>query len=66
MIQTDRKGGKMMKYPLQKELEKDLNESCKLIQKGMASGNAQVQEIATLYFNAITRINQICVDRKRY
>lgn len=55
-----------MKYPLQKELEKDLQESCKLIQTGMASGDAKVQEIATLYFNAITRINQICVDRKRY
>ena len=56
----------MMKYPLQKELEKDLQESCKLVQSTMASGDANAQEIATKYFNAITRINQICVDRNRY
>lgn len=56
----------MMKYPLQKELEQDLQESCKLVQQAMASGDAKQQEIATKYFNAITRINQVCVDRKRY
>ena len=55
-----------MKYPLQKELEKDLQESARMVQRAMKSGNQEELEIATLYFNAITRINQICVDRKRY
>ena len=55
-----------MKYPLQIELEKDFQESVKLVQSTMASGNSELQEIANKYFNAITRINQICVDRKRY
>ena len=53
-------------YPLQEEIQKDLQESCKLLQQTMASGNAIAEEIATKYFNAITHINQICVDRKRY
>ena len=61
------KGGqKKMKYPLQKELEKDLQESARMVQRAMKSGNQEELEIANNYFNAITRINQLCVDRKRY
>lgn len=56
----------MMKYPLQKELEKDLQESARMVQRAMKSGNQEELEIANNYFNAITRINQLCVDRKRY
>ena len=55
-----------MKYPLQKELEKDLHESARLMQRAMQSGNQEELEIANSYFNAITRINQLCVDRNRY
>lgn len=55
-----------MKYPLQKELEQALQESCKLVQSTMDSGNPVAQEIATKYFKAITRINDICVNRNRY
>ena len=55
-----------MKYPLQKELEKDLQESARMVQRAMKSGNQEELDIANNYFNAITRINQLCVDRKRY
>ena len=51
---------------LQKEIDRDFKESANLMQSVMASSDPLVQEIANKYFNAITRINQICVNRKRY
>ena len=55
-----------MKYPLQKELEQDFNECVKLLSATQSGNDPLANEIATKYFKAITRINQICVDRKRY
>ena len=55
-----------MKYPLQKELEKDLTESVDLLDQTQKQGDAMAQGIAKRYFDAIKRINQICADRKRY
>ena len=54
-----------MKFPLQKEIEKDLTESANLLSQAN-NGEADAQGIAKKYFDAITRINQICADRKRY
>ena len=55
-----------MKYPLQKELEKDLQESVKLLGNVQIHGTDAEKEIASKYYNAINRINDICVNRKRY
>lgn len=55
-----------MKYPLQVELEKDLQESIKLLGNVQISGTGAEKEIASKYYNAIQRINDICVNRKRY
>ena len=55
-----------MKYPLQIELEKDFSECVKLLGATQNGDNPLAHEIATKFFKAITRINQICVDRKRY
>ena len=56
-----------MKYPLQKELEKDLQESTELLgdlYKG--SYTKQSENLARKYYNAIKRIVAICENRKRY
>ncbi|MBO7693050.1 MAG: hypothetical protein J6T10_10510 [Methanobrevibacter sp.] len=53
-------------YPLQEEINKDFQESAKLVQACMVGNNPLAQEIADKYFNAITRINDICVNRKRF
>ena len=55
-----------MKYPLQKELERDLNESVELLDQTQKQGDATAQDIAKRYFDAVKRINKICADRKRY
>lgn len=55
-----------MKYPLQKEIEKDVNESAKLVNETLDNGTKREKELARLYFKAITRINEICVKRNRY
>ena len=55
-----------MKYPLQKEIEKDLTESVDLLDQAQKSGDALAQSIAKKHFDAIRRINQICADRNRY
>lgn len=55
-----------MKFPLQKEIEKDLTESATLLSQANNNGNVTAQDVAKKYFDAITRINQICADRNRY
>ena len=55
-----------MKYPLQKELEKDFNECVKLLSATQNGNDPLANEIATKYLNAINRINEICINRKRY
>lgn len=55
-----------MKYPLQIELEKDFNECVKLLSATQNGSYPLAREIAQKYFNAINRINEICINRKRY
>lgn len=59
-----------MKYPLQKELEQDLLESTEILgasyTRSVFVSLTEYREIATKYHNAIKRINEICVNRKRY
>lgn len=55
-----------MKYPLQIELEKCINESAKLLVVANTTGNNVAIDIANKYLSAINRINEICVNRKRY
>lgn len=53
-----------MKYPLQKELEKDLNQAMNYVVATIDDPKAH--EVATNFYNAIHRINEICVNRKRF
>ena len=57
-----------MKYPLQKELEKDLNDALNRYTEVITNPKSTTQElnIALAYLNAIKRINNICVNRKRF
>ena len=55
-----------MKYPLQIELEKDLDESVKLFGDVQIHGTDAERNIASKYYHAIKRISDICVNRKRY
>ena len=59
-----------MKYPLQKELEKDLLESTEVLAVAYTNKEnptlEQFQQLASKYHNAIKRINDICVNRKRF
>ena len=61
-----RKEKDKMKYPLQKEIEKDVTESAQLINETLDNGTEREKEIARKYFKAITRINEICVKRNRF
>lgn len=59
-----------MKYPLQKELEKDLVESTELLANTYTKQEfpslTELRDLATKYHNAIKRINDICVNRNRF
>ena len=55
-----------MKYPLQKEIEKAVNESAQLVNNTLEYGTEREKEIARKYFKAITQINDICVKRNRF
>ena len=55
-----------MKYPLQKELEHDLQESIEQLDDAMKSQDGKRITTARCYYNAIKRINDICVNRKRF
>lgn len=58
-----------IKYPLQVEIEKSLQESISLL--GQAHNcsnptNSDLVKVANAYYNAIKRINDICVNRNRF
>lgn len=55
-----------MKYPLQKELEKDLQESVDLLEEALESRDGKRLTIARCYYSAIKRILGICKNRNRY
>ncbi|MBO7696333.1 MAG: hypothetical protein J6T10_27160 [Methanobrevibacter sp.] len=55
-----------MKYPLQKELEKDLQESVELLEEALESRDGRRLTITRCYYNAIKRIVAICENRNRY
>lgn len=55
-----------IKYPLQIEIEKDLQESVKILGDVLTSNDATLIEVANKYYNAIKRINDICVNRNRF
>lgn len=61
-----------MKYPLQKEIEQDMKDAFDLFNKASMDYNSLellnklTKEIASKYYNAIKRINDICVNRNRY
>lgn len=59
-----------MKYPLQIELEKDLQESVSLLARTYNYEESDpiklCKEIARKYSDAIQRINAICVNRNRF
>ena len=59
-----------MKYPLQIELEKDLLESTEILGSTYTRSEfvtlTEMRDLATKYHNAIKRINDICVNRKRF
>ena len=59
-----------MKYPLQKELEQDLLESTETLGASYTRTEfvtlTEYRDLATKYHNAIKRINDICVNRKRF
>lgn len=56
----------MIKHPLQKEIERCLEESSTLLIEAMKSGDASSQNIANKYYDAVRRIDTICENRKRY
>ena len=56
----------MIKHPLQKEIERCLEESSALLIEAMKSGDATSQAIANKYYDAVRRIDTICENRKRY
>lgn len=57
-------------YPLQDEIQKDLLESSETLGATYTRSNfvslLEYRELAQNYYNAIKRINEICVNRKRY
>lgn len=55
-----------MKYPLQKAIEDALIECTQSVNKASSENNKLALEIANKNFKNIIRINDICVNRKRY
>lgn len=53
-------------YPLQDEIQKDLIESAKFVFDEKINTDPITRYIAERYYRAITRINDICVNRKRF
>ena len=53
-------------YPLQEEIQKDLIESSKLVLDEKTDTNESAKSVAEKYYRAMTRINDICVNRKRF
>ena len=57
------------KYPLEVEIDKDLNQSIDFLADAHRCSNPTHQDlvlIATYYYNAIKRIKEICVNRNRF
>lgn len=58
-----------MKYPLQIEIDKDLDQSINLLAQAHNTTNPTQEDlvkVATYYYNAIKRINEICKNRNRF
>ena len=59
------------KYPLEVEIDKDLEQSMNLLDQAHNSSDDSLfkndlVKIAQYYYNAIKRIKEICVNRKRF
>lgn len=57
------------KYPLEVEIDKDMEESISLLEQAHNCNNPthyDVVKLARSYYNAIKRIKEICVNRKRF
>lgn len=58
-----------IKYPLQIEIEKDINQSIELLEQAHNCKNPTHEDlvkVARHYYNAIKRINEICKNRNRF
>ena len=58
-----------IKYPLQIEIDKDLEESISLLEQAHNCNNPthfDLVKVARSYYNAIKRINEICKNRNRF
>lgn len=55
-----------IKYPLQVEIEKNLRQAVELLGDVMSTEDATLIDVANKYYNAIKRINDICVNRNRF
>lgn len=55
-----------IKYPLQIEIEKDLQESIEQLDESLKSSDGRRIGIARCYYNAIKRIKEICENRNRF
>ena len=58
-----------IKYPLQIEIDKDLDQSINLLADAHKCSNPTHEDlvlIATYYYNAIKRIKEICENRNRF
>ena len=59
------------KYPLEVEIDKDLDQSINLLDQAHNSSEETLVrndliKMAQYYYNAIKRIKEICVNRKRF
>lgn len=58
-----------IKYPLQIEIDKDLEESISLLEQAHSCNDPthfDLVKVARNYYNAIKRINEICKNRNRF
>ncbi len=58
-----------IKYPLQTEIDKDLEESISLLEQAHNCNDPthfDLVKVARSYYNAIKRINEICKNRNRF
>ena len=58
-----------IKYPLQIEIDKDLEESISLLEQAHNCNNPthfDLVKVARCYYNAIKHINEICKNRNRF
>lgn len=58
-----------IKYPLQIEIENDINQSIELLEQAHNCTNPTHEDLVKVsrhYYNAIKRINEICKNRNRF